>query len=41
MNISEAIDYVNRKKIQPPSLSEGEMEEELKGFKVLFEEMDQ
>ena len=41
VSIYVMMDYVDREKIQPPSLTDGEMEEELKWAKKLFEEMNQ
>ena len=41
VSIYKMMDYVEREKIQPPSLTDGEMEEELKSSKKLFEEMNQ
>ena len=41
VSIYAMMDYVDREKIQPPSLTDGEMEEELKWAKKLFEEMNQ
>jgi len=37
VSIYAMMDYVEREKIQPPSLSDKEMEEELKNAKKLFE----
>ncbi len=41
VSIYVMMDYVDREKIQPPSLTDVEMEEELKWAKKLFEEMNQ
>ena len=41
VSIYVMMDYVDREKIQPPSLTDLEMEEELKWAKKLFEEMNQ
>ncbi|TFG30144.1 MAG: hypothetical protein EU532_01530 [Promethearchaeota archaeon] len=39
VSIYEMMDYIQREKIQPPALSEVEMEEELNKAKKLFEEL--
>ena len=39
VSIYEMMDYIEREKIQPPSLSEVEMEEEMNKAKKLFKEL--
>ncbi|MEE9378308.1 MAG: hypothetical protein V3V33_09765 [Candidatus Lokiarchaeia archaeon] len=40
VSIYKMMEYVDREKIQPPSLSDAEMEKELLRIKKLFEEMN-
>lgn len=40
VSIYKMMEYVDREKIQPPSLSDAEMEKELQRIKKLFEEMN-
>jgi len=40
VSIYEMMEYIEREKIQAPSLSEDEMEEELKDSKKLFEKIN-